>query len=204
MSMLMTVPDLSWSVAGDEKLETAARFDSSHVVQGAKGPHVQKVQLALVTLDNANLVTDGAYGLETAAAVHAYKQKRRIINTTYQKSADNVVVKMTVAAMDRELLAHEQTPAPRARIDAIAPRKPTAFLFDKPARIAPVRNPFGEQGQRRLFGPIARAHLDWRLHGGGKDFVEDDNIRRWLNEDDGIRKSHRPSGLRGRPSGEAI
>jgi hypothetical protein len=34
-----------------------------------------------------------------------------------------------------------------------------------------------------------QAHLDWYLHGGGKDFVEDDNIRRWLNEDEGIRNA---------------
>jgi hypothetical protein len=43
------------------------------------------------------------YGPTTAAAVLAYKTRRRIINTAYQTSADNIVGRMTIAALDREM-----------------------------------------------------------------------------------------------------
>ncbi len=53
---------------------------------------------------------DGIYGAKTAAAVLAYKQKRNIVNRAYQTTADNVVGKMTVVAIDKELLASEIVP----------------------------------------------------------------------------------------------
>ena len=40
----------------------------------------------------------------TAAAVVAYKRTRKIINYKYQTEADDIVGKMTIAALDRELL----------------------------------------------------------------------------------------------------
>jgi hypothetical protein len=36
------------------------------------------------------------------------------------------------------------------------------------------------------FGPVAKAHLNHYLSGGGRDFVEDENIRAWLAGDSGI------------------
>jgi hypothetical protein len=36
--------------------------------------------------------------------------------------------------------------------------------------------------------PLASKHLEWYLTGGGKDFVEDDNIKDWVTRDSGIRK----------------
>jgi hypothetical protein len=50
------------------------------------------------------------YGPSTAAAVLAFKRKRNIINWSYQTQADNIVGKMTIAAMDKELMV-------RARVD---------------------------------------------------------------------------------------
>ena len=47
------------------------------------------------------------YGPATAAAILAYKQKRNIINRSYQSQADNIVGKMTIQALDRELSAVE-------------------------------------------------------------------------------------------------
>lgn len=47
----------------------------------------------------------GIYGPTTAAAVQSYKDKRGIINFSYQKAADNIVGKMTIAALDQELEA---------------------------------------------------------------------------------------------------
>jgi lysozyme family protein len=53
---------------------------------------------------------DGIYGAATAAAVLAYKKKRNIINHSYQAQADNIVGKMTVAALDKEMVEREQAP----------------------------------------------------------------------------------------------
>src|ERR1700709_1124361 len=39
--------------AGDSKLETAAVSDAAHIVQGARGDHVQKIQTALQLVDGA-------------------------------------------------------------------------------------------------------------------------------------------------------
>jgi peptidoglycan hydrolase-like protein with peptidoglycan-binding domain len=89
---------------GDKLLEAAATTDSAHIVQGARGAHVEKIQVALNQLDGCRLETDGIYGAKTSAAVLAYKRKRGIVNTSYQTEADNIVGIMTMAAMDRELL----------------------------------------------------------------------------------------------------
>lgn len=97
---------------GDAKLEAAAVSDPAHVTPGARGDHVTKIQVALNTLDGAGLTTDGAYGPKTAAAVLAYKSKREIINKSYQDKADNVVGKLTVSSLDREMFARESRPAP--------------------------------------------------------------------------------------------
>jgi hypothetical protein len=102
---------------GDPNLEACAVVDSRHVLQGAAGPHVSKIQEALVRLDKAAIASAelGAnkYGSSTAAAVLTYKQKRRIINSSYQAQPDNIVGKMTIASLDKEILALEkQTPLP--------------------------------------------------------------------------------------------
>ncbi|NOT57256.1 MAG: peptidoglycan-binding protein [Deltaproteobacteria bacterium] len=89
---------------GDPKLEAAAVSDPAHIVPGAAGPHVLKIQLALIQLDGATLTPDEVYGPATAAAVLSYKRKRGIINRAYQSTPDNIVGKMTIAALDEELL----------------------------------------------------------------------------------------------------
>ena len=71
---------------GDAKLEAAAVSDPAHILQGANGDHVHKIQLALIQLDGAAIDPDGEYGPATAAAVLAYKRKRNIINRSYQTS----------------------------------------------------------------------------------------------------------------------
>ncbi len=92
---------------GDAKLEAAAASDPAHIVEGAVGPHVTKIQQALIQLDGATLIKDGIYGPKTAAAVLAYKRKRNIVNRSFQTQADNIVGKMTIAAFDKEMLAKE-------------------------------------------------------------------------------------------------
>ena len=92
---------------GDPRLEAAAVSDPAHIVTGAIGEHVAKLQQALIELDGAIInVTElqaAKYGVSTANAVLAFKKKRNIVNRSYQTQADNIVGKMTIAAMDREL-----------------------------------------------------------------------------------------------------
>jgi hypothetical protein len=97
---------------GDPALEAAANDDSAHIIQGARGPHVVKIQTALNTLDDANLDADGVYGPATANAMLRYKTKRNIVNRSRQTSADNIVGKMTIASLDEEMKAHETKPSP--------------------------------------------------------------------------------------------
>ncbi len=96
---------------GDSQLDAAAVSDPAHIVQGARGEHVRKIQLALISLDGALIDADGVYGPATAAAVLAYKKKRGIINRSQQTQADNIVGKMTIASLDKEMLDKEKPPA---------------------------------------------------------------------------------------------
>lgn len=91
---------------GDPKIEAAAESDPAHVLPGARGPHVVKIQQALIQLDGAALSPDGIYGQGTAAAVAAFKQKRQILNV--QGQIDNIVGKKTVAALDSEMAAKDR------------------------------------------------------------------------------------------------
>lgn len=93
--------------AGDSKLEAAASSDPAHIQMGASGPHVVKIQSALIRLDNARIEADGRYGQRTADAVLAYKRRRDVINRSYQTQADNIVGRMTLAQMDQELVERE-------------------------------------------------------------------------------------------------
>lgn len=93
----------------DTHLEAAAVSDPAHIVPGTKGEHVRKIQLALIQLDKATIAADGIYGPATAAAVLAYKKKRSIINRATQTQADNIVGKMTIDRLDKEMLAAEQS-----------------------------------------------------------------------------------------------
>ncbi|MBB6093743.1 peptidoglycan hydrolase-like protein with peptidoglycan-binding domain [Povalibacter uvarum] len=107
---------LSKSFRNDDKLQACAVSDPAHVVQGAAGEHVAKIQLALSLLDRARIepaeLAARQYGPSTAAAVLSYKTKRNIVNYSYQNKADNIVGKMTIAALDRGMLALERTSGP--------------------------------------------------------------------------------------------
>jgi peptidoglycan hydrolase-like protein with peptidoglycan-binding domain len=87
---------LSTLFRGDALLEAALVSDPAHITPGARGPHVTKIQQALNTLDDADIIEDAVYGRATADAVLAYKRKRNIINRRYQTQADNIVGKMTI------------------------------------------------------------------------------------------------------------
>ena len=90
---------------GDTKLDAAAVSNPAHIVPGAVGEHVAKIQAALLKLDGIVIdpveVTAKRYGSSTANAVLSYKKKRSIINTSYQSQADNIVGIMTITALDK-------------------------------------------------------------------------------------------------------
>ena len=116
------MPLLSQLFSGDAALEDAANRDAAHIVRGARGPHVVKIQKALNILDDAGLQEDGDYGSGTANAVLQYKRKRSIINRSYQDAADDIVGRMTIAKLDEEMRAHESAPVARIQLVPISPR----------------------------------------------------------------------------------
>ncbi|WP_395664902.1 hypothetical protein [Methylocella sp.] len=100
---------------GDPKLEACLVSDPAHVFQGAQGAHVGKIQQALVTL-GAGFIGGGElgpmrYGLATARTVVAFKAKRGILQP-WQSVPDDIVGKKTIAALDAEIAALENRPAP--------------------------------------------------------------------------------------------
>lgn len=106
------MPLHSETFKGDTRLEACLVQDSAHLTVGVHGEFVGKVQAALIHLDGLKI--DGkeleteTYGPSTAAAVLAFKKKRKIINFSYQKSEDNIVGKMTIKALDDELALAEK------------------------------------------------------------------------------------------------
>lgn len=98
----------SLAFRNDARLEAAAVDDAAHITIGAFGSHVGKIQQALILLDGARIAVDERYGPATAAAVLTYKTRRRIINPAYQQVPDSIVGKMTMAALDLEMLQRER------------------------------------------------------------------------------------------------
>src|ERR1700683_184534 len=96
---------------GDARLEACLLHDSAHVPPGTVGNHVSKIQTALAVLNDADIPNTESvnmqYGVATANAVLAYKQEPYIINFSYQTRADNIVGKMTIFSLDREMLLKE-------------------------------------------------------------------------------------------------
>jgi len=135
---------------GDPALEAAANIDSAHILPGARGPHVEKIQTAVNILDDAGLSVDGAYGPATANAVLRYKTKRNILNRSYQTSADDIVGIMTMARLDEEMRAHETKPTARIELIPISPRA----NFDK----AYPRLDF-KLSERKALVPVRTAHV---------------------------------------------
>jgi|KBSSwiStaDraftv2_1062776.scaffolds.fasta_scaffold1321529_1 peptidoglycan hydrolase-like protein with peptidoglycan-binding domain len=98
----------------DAKLQACLTNDASHLTAGSQGEHVAKIQRAIDALGDRvidpNEIAAKTYGPSTAAAVLAYKKARNIVNLTYQKEADNIVGKMTIAQLDKDMLRLENPP----------------------------------------------------------------------------------------------
>lgn len=105
------MPLLSKLFRGDQKLEAAQVSDPAHLVRGAVGPHVAKVQMAIFAIDSLAIDREELrrqiYGPSTARAVLAYKSRRQIINRAYQSRPDDIVGKMTITRLDRDMLQWE-------------------------------------------------------------------------------------------------
>jgi peptidoglycan hydrolase-like protein with peptidoglycan-binding domain len=89
-----------------KQLQACLLYDYAHVTPGSRGDHVYRIQTALTWLDydiDPKELKGSVYGPSTADAVLDYKTQRSIINRSYQTQADNIVGKMTIAAMDQEL-----------------------------------------------------------------------------------------------------
>lgn len=93
------------------KLQACLLHNAAHVTPGSQGQHVALIQYAVLQVEGGKIA--GAeillrrYGPSTAAALKAYKVRRKIINPSYQTSADNIVGRMTIAALDREMVIKE-------------------------------------------------------------------------------------------------
>ena len=140
---------------GDAALEACLVKDEAHIKQGVNGVggHVLKVQQALTTLDRLAISPDEirkkTYGPSTAAAVLKFKQKRSIINFSYQSQADSIVGKMTIAAMDKEL----------ANRFPFQPIDPLVFPPDVPVPPPPPPSPTSTNFRIRFLGGISAAVL---------------------------------------------
>ena len=112
------MPLLSELFRDDTALQACLVKDSAHVVKGARGQHVAKIQTALGIIEGALIDSEelaaSFYGPSTASEVLAYKRKRDIVNRTYQQRADDIVGKMTIASLDREIFEGEQRPSPKS------------------------------------------------------------------------------------------
>jgi peptidoglycan hydrolase-like protein with peptidoglycan-binding domain len=108
------MPLNSRTFAGDPALEACLVNDSAHLTIGVQGEHVAKVQSAIIFLDGLDIdpaeLRAQLYGESTAAAVLRFKTARGIINRAYQQTPDKIVGKMTIKALDDELVLAENAP----------------------------------------------------------------------------------------------
>jgi len=103
----------------DDRLQACLVNNAAHVQRGASGDHVARIQQALrilmeddgIDIDDDELKSK-QYGQSTTDAVQKFKDDREIINTSYQKSADNIVGKMTIARLDKDIGNNEKANAP--------------------------------------------------------------------------------------------
>jgi hypothetical protein len=98
----------------DARLQHCLLSDRDHVTKGDVGPHVRAIQIALVVICDATIddfeVDRQFYGPTTARSVLAYKWQRLIINRDYQSASDDLVGRMTIAALDRDVREREGSP----------------------------------------------------------------------------------------------
>jgi peptidoglycan hydrolase-like protein with peptidoglycan-binding domain len=94
-----------------KELERCAVDDGGNIGIGRRGtgPHVRRIQDALETLTSVDLSKEyGVYGKDTATAVTNYKNsKTPKIVQSWQSSADPIVGKRTIIALDQDMVRVE-------------------------------------------------------------------------------------------------
>jgi len=151
------VPLESAFFKGDPALEACLVHDAAHITKGAAGNHVGKIQKALGQIDNLVIapgeLSAQTYGRSTAAAVLDFKTRRGIINKAYQAQPDDIVGKMTIDALDTELLGIETGVVAKAHATI-----PEALTKVRNARVrlllvraaSSLPNPFGNQKEQAI------------------------------------------------------
>lgn len=141
--------------AGQPQLEACLTRDSAHILEGASGEHVGRIQIALEVLDGAVIDagerTSRRFGPSTKAAVLAYKRARDIVAYDRQSQADPVVGKGTMASLDSEMRAQQVEIAPprgyqtskrrvrTSRLEIQAQEMIRKLLAKAPVRKAPAK-----------------------------------------------------------------
>lgn len=98
-------------------LQNCLNDNSQHITltKNSTGEHVELIQTALFRIKDNDpslgipaFEVNGTYDTATANAILKYKEKRDIVNRSYQNQADNKVGKMTLGRLDQEMLLLEQ------------------------------------------------------------------------------------------------
>jgi hypothetical protein len=102
-----------------DRLNKALESDPDHIVPGAVGDHVAKIQTALSLLGtvaiNSNEVDQKLYGPTTANAVEAFKASCKPPLLNFKNSLDNITGKKTTRELDRQMQEFEKNnPSPPA------------------------------------------------------------------------------------------
>jgi hypothetical protein len=115
------------------RLQSCLHHDKDHVQFGDVGDFVFAIQMALMTVDRLAIdpveVQGRSFGDSTRKAVVKYKDKRKIINFSYEQGVDPIVGKMTIERLDDDLLGRKHTsnpltdPGEPARIAAVLNRE---------------------------------------------------------------------------------
>lgn len=110
------MPLKSKAFKDDTKLQNCLLYDRDHILPGSRGEHVAKIQRALIQLGEAVInpgeIESELYGVTTSESVRRFKVKRKIVNTRYQDKADNIVGRMTIERLDKEVFDLEHRPDP--------------------------------------------------------------------------------------------
>ena len=129
---------------GSRGLAACEIRDDAHFTVGKQGDDVGLIQMALFAIDSLKIdrqeLLSKTYGQSTAAAVLAFKTKRKIINFSYQNKADNIVGKMTIAALDQEMRVWEASHRAIGDCAAAVPAAPTGVSAHAQLNFA-VRSP---------------------------------------------------------------
>jgi hypothetical protein len=105
------IPLVSKLFRANKRLQDCLTSDSAHVTPGSRGQHVALIQYAVLALESGEIsgveIQGQTYGPTTARTVLAYKTRRKIINKAYQQAPDNIVGRMTIAALDFDMVLAE-------------------------------------------------------------------------------------------------